>query len=112
MCAIDLPNLHKFIQEADATTLSKCDEEGVHTPLLLDSLDLALWTSIFVTVTLDPDKSVANLQKLHAKLVDLLIEDERKSVHIESLTLKLKLALKGANKDALELVSTSTTLEL
>ena len=63
LSAIDLPNLHKFIQETDNATLSECNEEGVHTPLLLDSLDLALWTSIFVTATSDPEKSVANLQK-------------------------------------------------
>jgi hypothetical protein len=42
LCAIDLPNLHKFIQETDTAVLNECDDEGVHTPLLLDSLELAL----------------------------------------------------------------------
>lgn len=97
LSAIDLPNLHKFIQETDVAALSECDEEGVHTPLLLDSLDLALWTSIFVTATSDPDKSVAT---------DLFIEDNREVVCMENLSPKLELALKVANEDALELVST------
>lgn len=105
LSAVDLPNLHKFVQETDTAALSECEEEGGHTPLLLDSLDLALWTSIFVTATTDPDKSVANLHRAHARLADLLLEDEREAIRMEGLAIKLENALKAANEDALEAVS-------
>lgn len=95
----------------DTATLSECDEEDVHILLLLDLLDLAFWTSKFVTTTSDLNKSVANLEnKKNIKLVDLLIEDEREAICIEGLLLKLKIALKVANEDALELVSTRGTV--
>jgi hypothetical protein len=48
---------------------------------------------------------VANLQQAHARLVDLLIEDEREATRMESLSLKLESALKTANEDVLEFVS-------
>ena len=105
LCAIDLPDLHKFIQETDTAALNECEEEGVHTPLLLDSLDLALWTSIFVTATADPEKSITNLRTAHARLADLLLEDERETVRMDGLAFKLEAALKTANEDALESVS-------
>lgn len=60
---INLPNLHEYIQVIDTATLSECDEEDVHILLLLDLLDLAFWTSKFVTTTSDLNKSVANLEK-------------------------------------------------
>lgn len=112
LSAIDLPDLHKFIQETDSAALSECEEEGVHAPLLLDSLDLALWTSIFVTATTDSEKSMANIRKAHAKLADLLIEDEREAIRMEGLALKLETALKAANDDALESVSNRNTCPL
>ena len=105
LCAIDMPNLHKFIQETYTTALSECEEEGWHTPLLLDSLDLALWTSIFVTATADPKKSIANLRNAHARLADLLLEDECEAIRMEGLAMKLDAALKTTYDDALEAVS-------
>lgn len=42
LSAIDLPKMHKVIQDNDTTTLIDCDDEGIHLPLLIDSLDLAL----------------------------------------------------------------------
>ena len=32
LCAIDMPNLHKSIQEIDTTTLNECEVKGVYTP--------------------------------------------------------------------------------
>ena len=78
----------------------------VHTPLLLGSLDLALWTSIFVNATSDLEKSVGNLgKKSHDRLADLLIEDEIEAICMEGLSMKLELALKTVNEDTLESVS-------
>ena len=105
LCAIDMPNLHKFIQETYTTALIECEEEGGHTPLLLDSLDLALWTSIFVTATPDPEKLITNLRTAHARLADMLLEDEREAIKMEGLAIKLEAAVKIANDDALKAVS-------
>lgn len=58
-----------------------------------------------MTVATYPDKSIANIRKAHAKLADLLIEDERETVRMESLASKLEAALKAANDDALESLS-------
>jgi hypothetical protein len=34
--------------------INDVDREGVHAPLLLDTLDLVAWTSLFVLATADP----------------------------------------------------------
>lgn len=65
---IDLLDLHKFVQDSDNTMLTNCEEEGGHTPLLLDLLDLALWTSLFVTATTDPDITLANIKSAQNRL--------------------------------------------
>ena len=74
-----LPDLHKFIQERDIVALTNCKEGGAHLPMLLDSLDLALWTSLFVTATNNPNKTIANIQYAHAILNDLLMQDEQEA---------------------------------
>lgn len=79
LSAIDLPNMHKFIQEYDMTALTNCEEEGVHLLMLLDSLDIALWTSLFVTATNDPNRTIANIKSAYARLNDLLMYDEQEA---------------------------------
>jgi hypothetical protein len=79
LSAIDLPELHKFVQESDTTALADCDEDGVHQPLLIDSLDLSLWTSLFVTATTDPNRTMHNIKSAHVKLGDLLLQDEQET---------------------------------
>lgn len=39
------------------------------------------------------------------RLVDLLIKDEKKVIRVEDLSMKLELAFKSANEDALKFVS-------
>ena len=63
-----------------------------------------------MTTTTDLNKYVANLRKAHAKLADLLIEDERKALRMEGLTFKLETALKATNDDALESVSNRSVI--
>jgi hypothetical protein len=70
LSAIDLPDIHKFIQENDTATLTNCEEEGAQFSMLLDSLDLAFWTSLFVTATNDPSRTIANIKYAHARLND------------------------------------------
>ena len=58
MAATDVPEFHSFIQEVDTVAVNETDEEGLHAPLLLDSLDLAAWTSLFVMAKSDKQKAV------------------------------------------------------
>ena len=74
--AIDLLDLHKFIQESDIAALTNCEEGGAHLPMLHDSVDPALWTSLFVRATNDPNRIIANIKFAHARLNDLLMQDE------------------------------------
>ena len=102
LSAIDLPELHKFVQESDAAAHADCDDEGVHLPLLIDSLDLALWTSLFVTATKDPSRTLANIKSAHARLSDLLMQDEQEATKSVGICSMIEETLKLANNDALE----------
>ena len=102
LSAIDLPELHQYVQESDTAALADCDEEGVHQPLLIDSLDLSLWTSLFVTATTDPNKTINNVKSAHAKLSDLLMQDEQETTKSIGISSMIEEALKLANTDMLE----------
>lgn len=108
--AIDLPELHRFVQDSDNTALTNGEEEGGHTPLLLDSLDLALWTSLFITATTDPTKTLANIKSAQTRLGDLLIQDEIEATKSIGLCSMIEETLKLANKDALEANSSHTAV--
>ena len=111
LSAIDLPELHKFVQESDATALADCDEEGVHQPLLIDSLDLSLWTSLFVTATTDPNRTMHNIKSAHTRLSDLLIQDEQETTKSIGVCSMIEEALKLANTDMLESSSARSLAE-
>ena len=102
LSAIDLPELHQFVQENDTAALANSDEEGGQIPLLLDSLDLALWTSLFVTATTDPAKTLANIKTAKTRLGDLLVQDEMETTKAIGLCSMIEETLKLANNDALE----------
>ena len=108
--AIDLPELHQFVQENDTTALANGKEEGGHTPLLLDSHDLALWTSLFVTATTNPTRTMANIKSAHTILNDLLIHDEVETTKVVGLCSMIEGTLKLANSDALEANSSYTAI--
>ena len=101
MAATDVPDFHTFIQEADTVAVNETDEEGLHAPLLLDSLDLAAWTSLFVLATTDKQKTVERLRMAHSRLPDLLLEDEKDVVQSAMLAQRVEAVLKLANEDAL-----------
>ena len=42
LAAIDIPELHTFIQETNTVTVNETDEEGLRAPLILDTLDLVV----------------------------------------------------------------------
>ena len=102
LSAIDLPELHRFVQENDTDAVTNGDEEGGHIPLLLDSLDLALWTSLFVTTTTDPARTMANIKSAQTRLGDLLVQDEVETTKAIGLCSMIEETLKLANNDALE----------
>ena len=111
LSAIDLPELHQYVQECDTTALTECDEEGGHLPLLIDSLDLSLWTSLFVTATTDPNKTMANIKSAHTRLSDLLMQDEQETTKAVGVCSMIEEALTLANNDVLESTSSRSLTE-
>ena len=101
LAAIDIPEFHNFIQESDTAAANKMDDEGLHNPLLLDSLDLAAWTSLFVLATTDKQRTVERLKTAHGRLPQLLLDDEQDAVRSALLAQKVEAVLKLANDDAL-----------
>ena len=101
IAAVNIPEFHSYIQEADLAALGDTDDEGLHAPLLLDTLDLAAWTSLFVLATTDPDKTVARLKTAQTKIADLLCEDEADADRSALLAQKVESVLKLANADEL-----------
>ena len=112
IAAINIPEFHTNLQEADLAVLSDTDEEGLHSPLLLDSLDLAAWTSLFVLATADPPKAIARLKSAQDKLPELLAEDEVDAEKADQLAQKVEAILKLANADELNPESASTIVGL
>ena len=98
------------MQELDTAAINDIDEEGVHAPLLLDTLDLAAWTLLFVLATTDRTKTVARLKNAQTKLLDLLMEDELEAVKSAQLAQKIGTILKLANEDELTVDAARTVL--
>ena len=101
MAAIDIPEFHAFIQDTNIVAVNEADEEGLHAPLLLDTLDLAAWTSLFVLATSDKQKTVDRLRSAHSRLPELLVKDELDAVRSAVLAQKVEAVLKLANQDEL-----------
>ena len=101
IAAIDIPEFHTFIQEIDTVAVNETDEEGLHFPILLDTLDLAAWTSLFVLSTSDKQKTLDRLRSAHSRLPELLVEDEVDAVWSAGLAQKVEAVLKLANLDEL-----------
>lgn len=101
IAAINIPEFHSYIQEADLAAIGDTDDEGLHAPLLLDSLDLAAWTSLFVLATTDSVKAVSRLKVAQTRLADLLCEDEAEADRSALLAQKVESVLKLANADEL-----------
>jgi hypothetical protein len=110
LAAIDMPEFHCCVQELDTAAINDVDEEGGHAPLLLDTLDLAAWTSLFVLATADRPKTVERIRCAQNKLSDLLIEDETEAVRSAHLAQKIESILKLANEDALTVDTARTVL--
>jgi hypothetical protein len=53
------PSFHEFVQTTNKAAFADQDEEGVHAPLLLQTLDLSHWSALMNTVTADPNLGIA-----------------------------------------------------
>ena len=102
LSAIDLHDLHKFIQENDTVTFTNYEEKDAHMPLLIDSLDLALWTSLFITTTNDPNITIANIKSAHIRLSDLFLHDEHEANKSIGTYSVIEEMLKMTNNNALK----------
>ena len=108
MATIDVPEFHTFIQESDIVVINEAGDEGLHSPLLLDSLDFVAWTSLFVTTTSDKRKTVSRLRTAQSRLSELLADDKGDAVRSAQLAQRVKAALKLANEDELTSESAQT----
>lgn len=111
LSAIDLSELHQYIQKCSTASLTYCNEEGVHLPLMIDSLDLFLWTSLFVTTTTESNKTLANIKSVHAKLSDLLIQNEQDTTKSVGFYSMIKEAITLVNNNVLESASSRSLAE-
>lgn len=60
--AINIQEFHTCVQGVDLATLSDTDDKCLHTHLLLEFLDLAAWTALFVLAMVDNNKTVARVK--------------------------------------------------
>lgn len=90
-------DVHEYIREKDDAALLDVDDEGEHAPLLLNTLDLSHWTSIMIAATVDKAKGLARLQEAHARLSDILEQDEAEFVEAGRNTVAVDKAIRAAN---------------
>lgn len=97
LACIPSTEVHQFVQTADTTALEETDDEGMHSPLLLLTLDLSQWTSIMVVATVDKDQGLARLREAHDALYQLLKLDDYELDEALRITRSVEVALKVAN---------------
>lgn len=60
--AINIQQFHTCVQGVYLATLSDTDDKCLHTHFLLEFLDLAAWTSLFMLAMVDNNKTVARVK--------------------------------------------------
>lgn len=97
MVGLNAPEIHEYIQTQDRQALLDLDEDGMHAPLFLLTLDLSQWTLVLAAKF---SKAVAGLEQLkvaHAQLADIL-DFEAEEIEIATHNIALvDVALKKAN---------------
>lgn len=97
LAGLDVREIHEFIQTQDRAALLDRDEEGMHAPLFLTTLDLSQWTLILATEYSKAGTGLEQLKKAHEQLADILdVEAEELEVAVHNTTL-VDVALKKAN---------------
>ena len=74
----------------------------------MDSLDLAAWTSLFVTTIADKQKTMNRLRTAQSRLSELIVNDEGDVVRSAQTAQRVEVALKLANDDELSSESART----
>jgi cation transport regulator ChaC len=95
-CIAD-PEFHEFMQTADKNAFADQDEEGVHAPLLLSTLDLSHWTALMNAATVDPKLGMSRLRQAHEVLHVLLDRDEQDLAEAERNTRAVEAYLRVTN---------------
>ena len=72
LVAIKEPEIHAFIQNIDLFSLVDKDEDGEHTPLLLEVLDFSHWLAIMNASLEKKEDGLLKLSQAHAVLGSLL----------------------------------------
>lgn len=65
---INMPEFYTYLQESNLVELNNVDDEGLHALLLLDSLDMVLWTFMFVMAPTYQNCNLGKLKKRQTKL--------------------------------------------
>lgn len=94
---MDVREIHEFIQTQDRAALNDRDEDGMHAPLFLTTLDLSQWTLVLATELSKPGSGLEQLRRAHEQLADMLdyeVEEIEIANHNTSL---VDIALKRAN---------------
>lgn len=72
LVGLDVREIHDYIQSQDRAALTDLDEDGMHAPLFLTTLDLSQWTLILATEFSRPGSGLEQLQKAHEQLAEIL----------------------------------------
>jgi hypothetical protein len=101
LSAIQMPEIHVFVQKADLDMIEAAGEESENLPLFLTMLDLAMWTRVFEYANSDKpeerDKAMARLKGFQAILRDLLAQDFEEMEKARRETLIAEGAIRKAN---------------
>lgn len=97
MVGIDVREIHEYIQTQDRAALLDRDEDGMHAPLFLTTLDLSQWTLILATEFSKAGSGLEQLRTAHEQLAKILdFEAEEIEVALHNTTV-VEAALKQAN---------------
>lgn len=68
--------IHSFIQKTDLEAFANKDDEGMHAPMLLATLDLSHWTAIMQVAITDKTAGLTRLRQAYEALPSILDRDE------------------------------------
>lgn len=98
LASIAPPAIHEYIITQDTAAVQHLDEDGMHAPLFLSTLDLSQWTLILsLAVTRDAEAALEKLREAHLELALLLDLEEAENETTSQQMMEIEMALKKAN---------------
>ena len=76
LACVDDAEIHSFIQKTHLDAFANKDDEGVHAPMLLATLDLSHWTAIMQATIVDKVAGLTRLCQVHDVFSSILDRDE------------------------------------